>query len=93
MDPLTFKHPATFPEQLAKDHILSWSNEGNLILDPFIGSGTSAVIARKLNRYYIGIEINPEYCEIANKRLANIPDYLENFLHDSPVEKDVVTQQ
>ena len=75
-----FKHPATFPEDLAKDHILSWSNEGDLLLDPFVGSGTSAVIARKLNRHYIGIEINPEYCDIANKRLTKIPAYLESFL-------------
>ena len=64
-------HPAVFPEQLAKDHILSWSNEGDLVLDPFSGSGTTAVAAIKTNRNYIGFEISEEYCEIANGRIYN----------------------
>lgn len=63
-------HPATFPESLARDHILSWSNEGDIVLDPFSGSGTTAKMARELGRRYIGVEVNPEYCEIAQKRLA-----------------------
>jgi DNA modification methylase len=63
------KHPATFPEALARDHILSWSNEGDIVLDPFSGSGTTAKMAKHNGRRYIGIEINPEYCEIAAKRL------------------------
>jgi site-specific DNA-methyltransferase (adenine-specific) len=62
-------HPATFPEALARDHILSWSNEGDLVLDPFSGSGTTAKMAKLMGRQYLGIEINPEYCEIANERL------------------------
>jgi site-specific DNA-methyltransferase (adenine-specific) len=64
-----FKHPAIFPEELAKDHIMSWSNEGDIILDPFSGSGTTPVMAYSLNRKYIGIDISKEYCEIAKKRL------------------------
>ena len=63
-------HPATFPEQLARDHILSWSNEKEIVLDPFNGSGTTTKIAKHNGRRYIGIEINPEYVEISNKRLA-----------------------
>jgi site-specific DNA-methyltransferase (adenine-specific) len=63
------KHPAPFPEALARDHILSWSNEGDIVLDPFSGSGTTAKMAKHNGRRYIGIEINPEYCEIAAKRL------------------------
>jgi DNA modification methylase len=62
-------HPAYFPEALARDHILSWSNEGDIVLDPFSGSGTTAKMAKHNGRRYIGIEINPEYCEIAAKRL------------------------
>jgi len=62
-------HPATFPEALARDHILSWSNEGDLVLDPFSGSGTTAKMAKLMGRQYLGIEINPEYCEIAAERL------------------------
>lgn len=62
-------HPAIFPEALAKDHIITWSNEGDLVLDPFLGSGTTAKACQELNRNYIGIEINPEYVEIAQERL------------------------
>ena len=62
-------HPATFPEALARDHILSWSNEGDLVLDPFSGSGTTAKMAKLMGRQYIGIEINAEYCKIAAERL------------------------
>jgi DNA modification methylase len=63
-------HPAPFPEQLAADHILSWSNEGDIVLDPFNGSGTTTKMAREMGRRYIGIDVNEEYCEIARKRLA-----------------------
>lgn len=63
-------HPAPFPLHLALDHILSWSNEGDTILDPFLGSGTTLVAAKQLNRNATGIEISPEYCEIARKRLS-----------------------
>lgn len=62
-------HPATFPEKLAEDHIISWSNEGDIILDPMAGSGTTLKMAKKNNRNYIGIEIAPEYIDIINKRL------------------------
>lgn len=62
-------HPAMFPEKLAEDHILSWSNEGDIILDPMAGSGTTLKMAKKNNRNYIGIEIAEEYVDIINKRL------------------------
>ncbi len=62
-------HPAQFPERLAHDHILSWSNTGDTVLDPFMGSGTTGKMAKQLNRDFIGIEINPEYFEIAKKRI------------------------
>jgi DNA modification methylase len=68
-DEIAYDHPATFPEQLAKDHILSWSNEGDIILDPMCGSGTTCKIASILKRYYIGIDISDEYCKIAELRL------------------------
>ena len=63
------EHPAPFPEQLANDHIISWSNEGDLVYDPFMGSGTTAKMAVLNNRNYIGSEISKEYCEIAEQRL------------------------
>jgi len=64
-----YSHPAAFPEVLARDHILSWSNEGDVVLDPFSGSGTTAKMAKHNGRRWIGIEINPEYVQIANNRL------------------------
>lgn len=67
------EHPAPFPEKLAEDHILSWSNEGDTILDPMAGSGTTLKMAKKNNRKYIGIEISQEYIEIINKRLSTQP--------------------
>lgn len=63
-------HPAVFPQQLAIDHIKSLSNEGDVVLDPFSGSGTTAVAALQLGRKYIGFEISQEYVDIANKRIA-----------------------
>lgn len=68
-DKFAFDHPAMFPEQLAQDHIISWSNEGDLVLDPFMGSGTTAKMAKLNNRNYIGFEISKDYCDIANKRI------------------------
>lgn len=70
-DKRAYKHPATFPVQLAKDHILSWSNEGDLVFDPFMGSGTTAVAALDTDRKYIGAEIAKEYVEIANDRIRD----------------------
>ena len=63
-------HPAPFPLALARDHILSWSNEGDVVLDPFAGSGTTCLAARDAGRRYVGIEINAEYVEIINRRLG-----------------------
>ena len=62
-------HPAVFPEILVRDHIVSWSNEGDVVLDPFMGSGATAKVARALGRKYIGFEISQEYVDLANKRL------------------------
>lgn len=71
-DKIAYKHPATFPEQLARDNIISWSNENDLILDPMCGSGTTCKMAKLLNRNYIGIDISEEYCNIANERLSKV---------------------
>ena len=73
-------HPAQFPERLVKDHILSWSNENDLILDPFMGSGTTAKVAMTNNRKFVGFEISEEYCEIANKRIEEAKKYHQQEL-------------
>jgi len=67
-DKVAFEHPATFPELLAQDHIISWSNPNEIILDPMVGSGTVLKNCKKLNRHSIGIEIEERYCEIAANR-------------------------
>ncbi len=69
-DKIAYEHPAIFPEKLVEDHIISWSNEGDIVLDPFCGSGTVAKVATELNRRWVGIEISKEYCRIANERLG-----------------------
>lgn len=63
------KHPAPFPESIAKDHIISWSNKGDTVLDPFLGSGTSGKCAVELSRNFIGIEISKDYLDIAKIRI------------------------
>ncbi|MCE5305766.1 MAG: site-specific DNA-methyltransferase [Chloroherpetonaceae bacterium] len=65
-------HSATFPERLIEPCILAGCPEGGIVLDPFMGSGTTALVAIKNNRNFVGIEINPEYIDIANKRLESI---------------------
>jgi site-specific DNA-methyltransferase (adenine-specific) len=64
-----YNHPAIFPEQLAQDHILSWSNAGDTVLDPFIGSGTTAIACINTGRNFIGFELDKHYCDIANERI------------------------
>ena len=70
-DIIAFKHPAIFPEQLANDHIISWSNENDIVFDPFMGSGTTAKMAELNNRKWIGCELSEEYCWIIKERLEN----------------------
>lgn len=65
-------HPATFPLQLAKDHIYTWSNANDIVLDIMCGSGTSLLAAKELNRNYIGCDISNEYCNLAKERLGVI---------------------
>ncbi len=67
--PYSEAHFATYPEDLIVDCIKAGCPEGGIVLDPFMGAGTTALVARKLNRNYIGFELNPEYIRIANNRL------------------------
>ncbi len=71
-DKIAFKHPAVFPEKLAEDHILSWSNEGDLVFDPMCGSGTTCKMAKLHSRKYIGVDISEEYCKIAQERVRMV---------------------
>jgi len=71
-DKIAFKHPAVFPEQLAEDHIRSWSNKGDLVFDPMCGSGTACKMAAIEGRHYIGCDISQEYVDISLERMKDI---------------------
>jgi site-specific DNA-methyltransferase (adenine-specific) len=68
-DKIAYKHPAIFPEKLAEDIILSWTNKGDVVYDPMSGSGTTLKIAKKLERQWVGSEISEEYCKIIKQRM------------------------
>jgi site-specific DNA-methyltransferase (adenine-specific) len=68
-----YGHPAVFPESLVEKHITTWSNPNDIVYDPFMGSGTTAIVSKRLNRQYIGSEISKEYCYIINARLEAEP--------------------
>ena len=90
-DSFAFEHPAMYPELLAKEHILTWSNEGDLVLDTFMGAGTTAVMSRETGRDFIGFEIDETYYNLSQRRLSehvpakevshNNPTPLENLLY------------
>ena len=72
-------HPAVFPELLVADHIESWSNEGDLVLDPLSGSGTTLKMAYLMNRDYIGIEMSTEYFDLISKRMEELKQNILEF--------------
>lgn len=72
-------HPAPFPEELVSRCINATTTKDDIVLDPFLGSGTTAVACKKLQRHFIGIEINPEYCKMAEERLNKIPNKLSSW--------------
>lgn len=90
-DKLSYNHPASFPEALAEDHILSWSNEGDVILDPMCGSGTTLKMAKINNRNYIGIDINEEYVKLSEERIKDIKPY--NPKEPNPKSEFIVARE
>lgn len=85
------QHPASYPESLVEDHILSWSDEFEIILDPMCGGGTTCKMAKLNNRNFIGIDINKDYIEISNKRIDNIDPY--NKENPNPKSKFIKTRK
>lgn len=75
----TTGHPAVFPQKLVRDHIESWSNEGDVVLDPFLGSGTTRIVAYDMNRNFIGYEISKEYFDNEEKRFEEHTSQLSFF--------------
>jgi len=66
------KHPTQKPEEIIKRAVIASSNIGDLVFDPFCGSGTTGVICKKLNRKFVGIDSNSEYLDIAKKRISAV---------------------
>ncbi|MGC8826622.1 MAG: DNA-methyltransferase, partial [Anaerolineae bacterium] len=87
------KHLAMFPEELPRRLILLYTNVGDVVLDPFMGSGTTAVTAKKLRRHYIGYELSPEYCRLAEERLLATPEPLIPFEEAEPAEQEEAADQ
>ena len=71
-DKIAYEHPATFPEKLVEDHIKSWSNQGDVVFDPFGGSGTTAKVSIELDRQWIYVEKVEKYCDVAKRRIENM---------------------
>lgn len=86
LDKEAYEHPAMFPEELARRHIMTWTNPGDVVLDFFAGSGTTLKMARNLNRPYIGCDINADYVALAKRRLAQ-PYTLSMFDRVEPAAK------
>jgi len=80
-------HPAPFPCQLVRDHITSWTNQGDIVLDPMCGSGTTPRVACEMGRKYIGIDISHEYCELARQRVKLIEMQPRLFYAEEPTEE------
>lgn len=80
-------HPAPFPCELVRDHIKSWTNQGDIVFDPMSGSGTVARVAAEMGRQYIGVDISHEYCDIARNRVRQIENAPTLFFVEEPQEK------
>ena len=78
-DDEAFKHPAIFPEKLARDHIFTWSNPKDIVYDPFMGSGTTAKMCILLNRKWVGSEVSEKYCKIIKERINGYEYHPELF--------------
>ncbi len=86
-DEFAHEHPAIFPEKLARDHVRTWSNIGDLVYDPMMGSGTVAKVCVIEDRNYLGSEINKAYCKVAEKRIAKIINSTErDYVHSIRAE-------
>ena len=88
-------HPTQKPEKLYAKLILASSKEGDVVFDPFLGSGTASVVAKKLNRNYCGVEINAEYCVWAEKRIemANKDNFIQGYVDGVFWERNSLAEQ
>jgi site-specific DNA-methyltransferase (adenine-specific) len=90
-DIVAFEHPAIFPEELVAKHIITWTKEGDLIYDPFMGSGTTAKLSIQLGRKWIGSELDSTYCNICERRLNGVnykPSIYNEYMTKDSIEKN-----
>lgn len=90
-DDYAFDHPAIFPEALARDHVISWSNPGDIVLDPFAGSGTTAKMSKVLSRHWLGFDISQEYVTLAKKRVEYAPTPLPLLVENGQPKAEQTT--
>ena len=90
-DKYAYVHPAMFPESLAEDHILSWSKEGDIVLDPMVGAGTTCKMAKMNNRNFIGIDSEQEYIDVSTKRVNEVNPYSKD--NPNPKSKFILTRE
>lgn len=90
-DLIAFEHPAIFPEELATKHIISWTKKGDLVYDPFMGSGTTAKMSTLLDRNWIGSELDLNYSEICNKRLSLLVK--QTYIFDEYITKNSLEKE
>jgi len=86
-------HPAPFPCDLVRDHIKSWTNQGDIVFDPMSGSGTTARVACEMGRQFIGIDLSKEYCELARQRVKLITDAPTLFFVEEPHEEPYIKEK
>ncbi len=86
-------HPAPFPCQLVRDHIISWTNPGDIVLDPMCGSGTTPRVACEMGRQYIGIDISHEYCELARQRVKLIQMQPRLFYVEDSLDEHIINHK
>jgi DNA modification methylase len=87
-DIVAFEHPAIFPEELALKHVITWTKKGDLVYDPFMGSGTTAKVSIQLERNWVGSELDEGYCDICNRRLKTVT--IQKLLFDEIMTRESI---
>jgi site-specific DNA-methyltransferase (adenine-specific) len=85
-DLVAFEHPAIFPEELTAKHIITWTKKGDIVYDPFMGSGTTAKLSIQLGRTWIGSELDKTYSDVCLRRISNVE-------HDESVSAEYITKE
>lgn len=85
-DLVAFEHPAIFPEELAAKHIITWTKKGDIVYDPFMGSGTTAKLSIQLERIWVGSELDETYSDVCSRRIEGVE--VDNSIYDDYITKE-----